>query len=152
MSADCAELESLWHRTIPISAQMGVEILGFEGEELTLKSALAPNINVHGTAFGGSLFAISALAGWGAIWLALRTRALEARIVLSDGRIEYRRPIAEDIVCRCRFDPTLQAPNLEQLRRTGSGLFPLAATINASGRRAVRFEGEYAVRTTLQSE
>lgn len=146
MTSLCAELQTIWHKTIPISAQMGIEVLGWDDGELTLKAALAPNINVHETAFAGSLFAISTLAGWGSIWLALRARQIDARIVLTDGHIEYKRPVAEDIVCRCRFDAAVQAPNLEQLARTDSSFFPLTCTINAAGRRAVEFEGEYAAR------
>jgi thioesterase domain-containing protein len=141
-----AELERIWHETIPISAQMGIEVLGWEDGELTIRGALAPNVNIHGTAFAGSLFAVAALGGWGALWLALRMRGIDAKIVLTDGHIEYKRPVTEAIVCRCHFDTTVQTPNIEQLERTDSSVFPLTCTIAATGRRAVQFEGEYAVR------
>jgi thioesterase domain-containing protein len=133
-----AELQSIWRREIPLAVAMAIE--------LTVRAALAPNTNVHGTAFAGSLYSICALAGWGALWLQFRARNIAADIVLAEGHIRYRKAVAEQIVCRCRFDPDLQIPNLEQLVRTGSGLFPLTCTVIADTRRAVRFEGEYAVK------
>jgi thioesterase domain-containing protein len=150
MSTFLAELESAWRQGIPLVGAMGVEIASYADDELVIRAALAPNINVHGTAFAGSLYAICALAGWGAIWLQLRARGREAHIVLSEAQIDYRHAVEEAIVCRCRFDPESQAPNLVQLETTGSSLFPLTATIESGGRRAVRFEGDYAVKVRAE--
>jgi thioesterase domain-containing protein len=146
MSTFLAELESAWRQGIPLVAAMGVEIVSHADDELVLRASLAPNINVHGTGFAGSLYSICTLACWGAIWLALRARGHDAHIVLSEAQIDYRRGVEEAIVCRCRFDREAQAPDLAQLETTGSGLFPVTATIESGGRRAVRFEGEYAVK------
>ena len=146
MSTFLPELESAWRQGIPLVAAMGVEIAGYTDDELVLRAALAPNINVHGTGFAGSLYSICTLAGWGVLWLQLRARGRAAHIVLSEAQIDYGRAVEEAIVCRCRFDPETQAPNLSQLDATGSGLFPLTATIESGGGRAVRFEGEYAVK------
>ncbi|HEY7673376.1 MAG TPA: YiiD C-terminal domain-containing protein [Gammaproteobacteria bacterium] len=150
MSTFLPELESAWRQGIPLVAAMGVEIAGYSEGELVLRAPLAPNINVHGTGFAGSLYAICTLAGWGALWLQMRARGRDAHIVLSESQIDYRRAVEESIVCRCRFDADTQAPNLAQLERTGSGLFPLTATIDSGGRGAVRFEGEYAVKLRVE--
>jgi thioesterase domain-containing protein len=146
MSILIDELQSIWREQIPLTTAIGVAIERYTNDELVLRAALAPNLNLHGTAFGGSLYSVCALAGWGMTWLQLRGRNLDGRIVLAEGRITYRRAVAEDIVCRCRFDPAEQLANLEQLAKTGSGLFPLLCGVDAGGRRAVRFEGEYSVR------
>jgi thioesterase domain-containing protein len=146
MSTFLAELESAWRQGIPLVAAMGVEIAGYADDELVLRAPLAPNLNVHGTGFAGSLYSICTLACWGALWLQLRARNRDAHVVLSEGQIDYRRAVEESIVCRCRFDLEAQAPNLAQLEATGSGLFRLTAAIDSGGRGAVRFEGEYAVK------
>jgi thioesterase domain-containing protein len=150
MSTFLPELESAWRQGIPLVGALGVEIVSYADDELVLRAALAPNVNVHGTGFAGSLYSICTLACWGAIWLKLRAQSRDAHIVLSEAQIDYRRAVEEAIVCRCRFDPETQAPNLTQLETTGSGLFPLTATIESGGRRAVRFEGEYAVKFRTQ--
>ena len=147
MAALAAQLESIWRREIPLAAALGIEVSGYADGELTVRAALAPNVNLHGTAFAGSLYSIAALAGWGAAWLALRAHALEGQIVLMRAEIQYRRPVAGSIVCKCRFDAALQAQNLDRLRDAGSAVFPLVGTIDAAGRRAVRFAGDYSVKT-----
>jgi thioesterase domain-containing protein len=152
MSILIDELQSIWREQIPLTTAIGVAIERYTNDELVLRAALAPNLNLHGTAFGGSLYSVCALAGWGMTWLQLRGRNLDGRIVLAEGRITYRRAVAEDIVCRCRFDPAEQLANLEQLAKTGSGLFPLLCGVDAGGRRAVRFEGEYSVRIERPSD
>lgn len=146
MSTIIQELQSIWREQIPLAVAMGVEIERYSDDELVLRAALAPNVNLHGTAFAGSLYSVCALAGWGMTWLQLRGRNFAGRIVLAEGHVTYRRAVAEDLVCHCRFDPAEQLANLEQLAKTGSSLFPLLCRIDAGGRRAVRFEGEYAVR------
>lgn len=146
MSTLIHDLQSIWREQVPLATAMGVEIERYADDELVVRAALAPNVNLHGTAFAGSLYSVCALAGWGTTWLQLRGRNLDGRIVLAEGRITYRRAVTEDIVCRCRFDPAEQLANLEQLAKTGSGLFPLLCGVDAGGRRAVRFEGEYSVR------
>jgi thioesterase domain-containing protein len=145
------ELESTWRQGIPLAAAMGIEVVSFADDELVVRAALAPNVNVHGTAFAGSLYSICALAAWGAIWLQLRTRGLDGLIVLSEAHIDYLRPVEQTIICRCRFDTAAQAPNIEQLQATGNGLFPLVSLVEYGGRRAARFEGEYAVKLRAEA-
>ena len=147
MDAHCATLQSMWHEEIPIATAMGVEIASFADDELVVRAGLQANINVHGTAFAGSLYAIAALTGWGAVWLKHREAGLDGQIVLADGRIEYLRAVAEDIVCRCRFDPQLHGPKLAALARSSRTTLRLHCKIDAGGEPAVRFEGRYAIRT-----
>ncbi len=146
MDAICAELQSTWHTDIPITAAMGAAIDAYASDELIVRAALTPNINVHGTAFAGSLYAIAALTGWGMAWLKLRESGIDAHIVLAEGRIEYLRAVAEDIVCRCRFEPESHGPKLAALERSSRTMLRLHCIIDAGGGSAVRFEGLYAIR------
>jgi thioesterase domain-containing protein len=140
------ELQRTWHREIPISKAMGIHIVSFGDDVLTVGAALAPNVNVHGTAFAGSLYAIAALAGWGMTWLQLKARNIDGSIVIASGTIDYDKPVAEKIVARCRFDPTIQAAAFGMLANTGKCRFPLECTITAKGADAAHFRGDYAVR------
>lgn len=144
--AHCVELQSTWHSGIPIAAAMGAEVAGLADDELVVRAGLKPNINVHGTAFAGSLYAIAALTGWGLVWLKLREAGLDGQIVLAEGRIEYLKAVAEDISCRCRFDPELHGPKLAALTRSSRTTLRLHCGIDAGGEPAVRFEGLYAIR------
>jgi thioesterase domain-containing protein len=142
----CAELERTWHEEIPISKAMGIRVTDFANDQLVVRAELEPNINVHGTAFAGSLYAIAALCGWGMTWLQLKTRRIDGSIVIADGNIHYERPVKEPIVATCRFILTDQADALARLKAQGKTRFNLECVIRANGNDAARFTGEYAVR------
>lgn len=137
-------LETFWHREIPIAAAMGIEVVRYDAGELYVTARLAPNVNVHGTAFAGSLYSVCALTGWGRAWLALQSHGLEATIVLARAEIDYRRAVRADIVCCCRWDA--QEPALDELEHRGRTRFELDCAIEADGGEAVRFSGVYALR------
>ncbi len=142
----CAELEQTWHEEIPISKAMGIRVMDFANDQLVVRAELEPNINVHGTAFAGSLYAIAALCGWGMTWLQLKTRHIDGSIVIADGHIHYERPVKEPIVATCRFILSDQSEALARLKSQGKTRFNLECVVRANGNDAARFTGEYAVR------
>lgn len=142
----CRDLETVWHREIPISAAMGIHVTAFDGHRLEIAAPLAPNVNVHGTAFAGSLYAIAALCGWGATYLALRLRSLDAHIVIAEGRIEYHRPVTERIVASCTLNPDTMSAAFDRLASAGKARFPLVCPIGVDDAPAATFLGSYAVR------
>ena len=141
----CAELQTIWHQQIPLSQAMQMQIADFDGQVLTTEASLAPNVNVHGTAFAGSLYAIQALTGWGMMHLQLKLNALNASIVIASGQINYAKPVAQDIYVRCSFGE--HAAEMTKLKATGKGRFPLTCQVLlADGHPAGEFSGDYAVR------
>jgi thioesterase domain-containing protein len=146
MKALLAELQRTWHQQIPISAAMGIEVVEFANDRLVVRAPLAPNINVHGTAFAGSLYAVAALCGWGMTWLQLKTRSIDGSIVIADGQIHYAAPVQQEIVVACQFDGAALATAMARLMSTGKTRFKLDCIIDAHGAEAGRFTGDYAVR------
>ena len=141
----CQQLQTIWHKQIPLSKAMQMQITDFDGEMLTTQASLEPNVNVHGTAFAGSLYAIQALTGWGMMHLQLKLNALDASIVIASGQINYAKPVGEDIAVRCRFGE--HQTEMEKLKGTGKGRFPLTCDVLlADGSPAGEFSGVYAVR------
>ena len=136
------QLQTIWHTRIPISKAMGIQATGYDGVTLSARAGLAENINVHGTAFAGSLYAIAALCGWGITWLKLKEQDLDGSIVIASGHIDYARPVAGDIEVACRFDADAQLAAMDKLRDTGKCRFELSVEIGAG---AARFDGNYAV-------
>ena len=146
MKSLCTELELIWHREIPISAAMAIEVVEFANDRLVVRAPLAPNVNVHGTAFAGSLYAIAALCGWGMTWLQLKTRHIDGSIVIADGHIHYTAPVQQEIVASCRFDTAELATAMARLTSTGKTRFKLGCSIDAQDGEAAHFTGDYAVR------
>ena len=147
----CAELQATWHREIPLAAAIGIEAVAFEPEDgLTVRAPMARNVNLHGTAFAGSLFSIAVLAGWGAVWLALRQADLDGRIVVIDSHIRYHKAVTSDIACVGRTEQTALASALAALSASGRAVLPVTCAIDARGVRAVDFSGEYAIRVRAE--
>ena len=145
MDTLCQNLEAIWHEQIPLSKAMTMKIEHFRDHVLTTHAGLGPNVNVHGTAFAGSLYAIQALTGWGMMHLQLKLNDLDASIVIANGQIDYAKPVAEDIHVTCSFGEHLE--EFEKLKSTGKGRFPLSTKVLlADGTEAGGFSGLYAVR------
>ena len=141
----CTNLQTIWHEQIPLSKAMDMQIVSFVDNTLTCRASLDPNVNVHGTAFAGSLYAVQALTGWGMMHLLLQLHELDASIVIANGNIDYAKPVAEDIVVRCSFGSQTEA--MERLKTTGKGRFHLACEVVLGNSEAAGgFSGLYAVR------
>ncbi|HEY8520810.1 MAG TPA: YiiD C-terminal domain-containing protein [Gammaproteobacteria bacterium] len=147
----CAALQAAW-RGIPLAAAMGIEAAAFDGETLHVRAPLAANINVHGTAFAGSLFSVCVLAAWGRLWLALHRQGVTARIVVTDSRIDYRRPVTGYIECRSRLEPADERALLDELLAAGRATLPLDAVVPSERGPAVQFTGTYALRLKPRAE
>ena len=144
----CAELDATWQQGIPLSVAMGMTILRGSATELTVEAPLAPNINLHGTAFAGSLYAVAALTGWGMAWLALKARGLEGSIVLAEGHVRYLKAVRGNLRCTSSFDADADGRALDRLVESGRTVLALDAVITAGDAEedALRFEGKYAIR------
>lgn len=102
-----ADLQALLHREVPLSAQMGVAAESYDRDTLVLTAELEPNINIHGTAFGGSLYSLAALCGW----------SLQAEVVVGSARIDYRKPARSRLVARAACGARGLQAFMERVRR-----------------------------------
>lgn len=141
----CQALKDLWEKDFPLTRAMGMEVESFSDHVLTTRSSLEPyNTNTHGTAFGGSLYAIEALTAWSLLWLEMQAAGLTGSIIHASGRIEFARTIREDIVAASDFSPFTDA--IERLKEEGKLRLTLVTEVHAHGELASRFEGEYTAR------
>lgn len=136
-------LNDIWAREIPLSGAMGITAEGFDGDALTIRAPLAPNINVHGTGFAGSLYAIAALCGWGLVHLKLEQANAPGSIVIASANISYDKPCNGDLVARCSWGE--QSDAWQRYLDTGKARFAL--TCEVSG--AATLNGSYAVKRNL---
>ncbi|MFF7707462.1 YiiD C-terminal domain-containing protein [Pseudomonas sp. NPDC007930] len=141
------DLETLLHRDIPLTRELGLTVQSWAAGRLALGLPLAPNVNHKHTLFGGSLYCGAVLAGWGWLHLAL----LEAgehggHIVIQDGHIQYPLPVRGDALAICEAPaPALWQRFLTTWRRHGRARIELATYLVEAGQSepAVRFTGQY---------
>ncbi|AIL59520.1 YiiD C-terminal domain-containing protein [Pseudomonas alkylphenolica] len=147
MTTDSRYLESVLHGDIPLTREMGLQVLDWQHQQLRLQLPLAANVNHKSTMFGGSLYCAAVLVGWG--WLHLRLREAgidDGHIVIQEGQISYPLPVTGAAIAVCaapeekvweRFVATYQ--------RRGRARLNLHTRVSNAGsdEAAVLFSGQY---------
>jgi thioesterase domain-containing protein len=126
---------------------MGIQADFFDGRKLVLTAPLSANVNHQLSAFGGSLFSVSALAGWSILQLKLAEIGISANTVIAGGDVGYASPVFEDIRCELELPPEYDA-FAQRLESTGRGSLLLNSSIYLSNadEPAMSFNGKYVVR------
>ena len=147
MSSASEYLQTVLHHDIPLTAEMGLEVLEWREQQLSLHLPLAPNVNHKSTMFGGSLYCGAVLAGWGWLHLRLQEEGItDGHIVIQEGQISYPLPVTGDAVAICPA-PEAAVWNrfVAMYRRYGRARLTLDTRILNAGSEdeAVRFTGQY---------
>ena len=91
-------LQALWHKTIPLSKAMDLQISYYDSCQLVTHCDADFNQNLHHTMFAGSIYTLATLTGWGWVYLAMKEKQQEQAkvdgdIVLAEANIRYHAPI-----------------------------------------------------------
>ena len=129
-------IEDAMHSLTPISKVMGTCVVSYARESLTVSAPLSPNINPHPSAFGGSLFSIAALAGWGLMQMKLSELILDCNTVVMSGEVSYERPGLEQLRCVCRL-PNDSVKVFETLVREGAATTTLTSVFKSNNKNAM---------------
>lgn len=128
-------LERQIRQGIPIATGMAFRVEALSPGHIRVRGGGAENVNVHGTAFAGSLYAVCTLALWGLV----RSRLpADATLVLAEAAIRYHRPVRGDILADCRipaepFESFLAALHADgRARLNGEVLVPGGEALAAS--------------------
>lgn len=142
-----ATLKKKLRAEIPATRYLGIEPARCDSTALVLSAPLAPNRNDKDTAFAGSLCAITTLAGWSAIWLALHDADIAGTIVIRDSTIRYLRPVTRDFEAHCLLPTPAQLKRfLSTLSKLGKARLRLRVVIREGGVDALMFTGRYVAR------
>ncbi|MCB1758434.1 MAG: YiiD C-terminal domain-containing protein [Gammaproteobacteria bacterium] len=137
-------LQAQLHQEVPLTRHMGLRIDAYDGEVVELTADFAANVNIHGTAFAGSLFSVCAVAGWALLHLRFEAAGIDALSVLGDADIRYSRPVRRQIRVSCGIAEATQFDAfMERVGRGERAAVELLAVIDSDGREAARFKGRY---------
>ena len=140
------ELQNILHTEIPLTQAMGIFVQRYNSNSLTLSAPLQPNINHKSTAFGGSLYSISVLAGWGLLYGKLMERGIRGTIVIQKSSIDYKLPVEQDFSAICTIDDASQFERfVHTLQRKGRARISLDVAITVNNCTAIAFGGTYVV-------
>ncbi len=142
-----SELQQVIESEIPMCAQMGIRVVGYDADGLTMGLPLDVNRNHQQTAFAGSLNALCTIAGWGTTYLLLRQHELPGDIVIRRSSIKYHRPVdTSAIFARCH--PVSREARdyfAEMVREKGQAKLDLVVEIAGDVQPLVSFSGSYVV-------
>ena len=151
MSTDSHYLESVLHHDIPLTRDMGLRVLDWREQQLSLYLPLDSNVNHKSTMFGGSLYCGAVLAGWGWLHLRLKEEGItDGHIVIQEGQISYPLPVTTDATAICQApDDKVWKRFVATYKRYGRARLALETWIvnEGSEERAVAFTGQYVLHT-----
>ena len=94
-------LQQKIHAAIPLSAAMQFSIEALSLDQIRVSAPLEPNINIHGTGFAGSIYAVAVLAGWALCTHIMEELEMEGDLVVAKADIAYRAPVTAALECKC---------------------------------------------------
>lgn len=132
------QLESEIRRGIPLAAQMAFRVSELSPNTIRVAGGGRENINVHGTAFAGSLYTVATLALWGLIRARLPDNAT---LVLAEAKIRYRKPVVGDLLAHCEIDTVDMEGFLQRLHKRGRARLDAKVEIACETDTAVEYQG-----------
>ncbi len=117
------------HEHIPLSRAMDVSVLEASAWRVELQAPLEPNINVHGTMFGGSTATLALLAAWSVLHLRLEAEGIANRLVIHRTEMEYLAPIEGTARALSRLGEEGWAAFVHTLARRGRARLRVSAEV-----------------------
>jgi len=140
-------------REIPLAAFMQLEAVAWDGQSLTLKAPLQPNINDKSTAFAGALASLTTVTGWAALMLWSREHLGACQVAVYESEIKYRCPVSQDFSATATLPDAAQLTAVaEQIRSKGKARAHLNVAITEAGRAAVMLTAGYAIWAVAAAE
>jgi thioesterase domain-containing protein len=141
-------LQELLHKEIPVTAEMGIAIVRASPDLVRIAAPLTPNINYNGTAFGGSMYTVAALASWLLLSITLTEVGHEAEyIVIQDGAIEYLEPARDRFEAESAWSSEdSRSRFLRTLGRRRVARSQLEARVICRGALSAAFRGRFVAR------
>lgn len=97
------QLQNFLHREIPLTKDMGLELLEFDGQMLQVKAPLKNNINDKGSVFGGSSSALMIITAWSLIKLNCDSNNIDADIVIHKNETIWQKAMYQNLIIQARF-------------------------------------------------
>ena len=132
---------------VPLVQHMGVDVVFYEPGHVITEAPLEPNLNTHGTAFGGSLYCVATMCGWSLVHLTLMDAGFEPSVWVTRGEVTYHKPVAGAIRAEARAIESERRALVDAYREKGRARADLTVEIrNQEGELALTLEAGFAAR------
>lgn len=127
------DLNRYLHAHIPLSVHMGMDVVLLEPARVQLRLPLAPNVNPHGTVFGGALTALGLLSGWVLLHAAFARADLAVKLVAKRSDCSFLRPATGACIAESACAESDLAHLMTQWRAHGRARQELETIIRVEG-------------------
>ncbi|MGQ0621981.1 MAG: YiiD C-terminal domain-containing protein [Panacagrimonas sp.] len=138
-----AQINAYLHAHIPLSQHMGMRVLALEPGRVRVHLPLAPNINPHGTLFGGALAALGLASGWILLHAAFERAGVAAKLVGQRSDCTFIAPATADCIAETGCAPADLDRLLASFVERGRARMTLETLIRVGQQDVVRHSGTY---------
>lgn len=133
---------------------MQVDVDSISAERLMLSAPLPPNLNQHGTVFGGSAATLGVLAAWSLLHTRLTQQAVHCKLVVQRSAMEYEASMSGRFTATATLSAEADWDRfLAAYAAHGKARIQVRAVLHSTGQRAGLFSGEFvAIREAVASE
>lgn len=123
---------------------MEISVAHCDSNKVELTAPLKPNINHKCTAFGGSLYSVAVLCGWGFVFHQMKQNNLSGHIVIQHSEVDYKLPVDGEIRAVCEpGDKKILENFIRTYQRKGRARIKLKIKILFNEQDALLFSGHY---------
>lgn len=138
------ELTEYLHQQVPLTHAMQVRVVSLTAHSASLSAPLAPNINLHGTGFGGSLATLGIMAGWCVANQAFKAARVEFSLVVKSAHCDFLAPATGPLSAYASIPPQVAERICQALRRQGRARVEVEVSVTSAGGKVLRLQAEYA--------
>lgn len=135
----------LAEKIVPAKA-MGIDAVSWRDGCLTLTAPLNANVNDKGTAFGGSIYSLAVLCGWGTVFQVLTDAGIAADIAVYKSECNFMIPSTGEMKAVCYISEVDKLKLLDSFMKKGRGRVFLNVEVFSKAEKVSSFSASYAVR------
>jgi len=128
---------------VPLITHMGIDVVAWDGSTVMVEAPLEPNLNTHGTAFGGSLYCVGAMTGWSAVHLTLMEAGHLPSVWVAKGEVEYLKPVRGVLRASTTVTGAMRDTLISAYESKGRAKINIEIVIQEEGQDAVRMKAMY---------
>jgi thioesterase domain-containing protein len=137
------QLEAYLHAHVPLSRHMGLRVHSATRERVEIALPLAPNVNPHGTIFGGAQTAACLVGGWMLMHAAFARAGMPAQVVGKEARCEFLAPATGDCLVVTTCEPAELDALIARFTEHGRARQPLLTVVRLGDVEVSRLQGLY---------
>lgn len=139
-------LTAYLHKEVPLTAAMQIRVVSCAPNSVEIAAPLDANINLHGTAFAGSLATLGLISGWTLLNAALRDAKIKAHLVAQKSECTFHAPGTQELRANASLPPALWSEFLSALNKKGRARITVVTEVRTGDTLAVTHTGTYAAK------